>query len=426
MPNIDLLTIRMTPENIRLIEDEAISLFRSHSKAGPIDANHWLEQYIPTIIEDGKEAQYDLIADKLLESGSWILQVLQCYRRAIRLAMLYIMKAALLGKEGTDPDEKGFISEGMQNIKLRKAQTQKENEFLEAFLAYCKKHHRPNVGIPVSADGVEAYLAPVQKPPQPVKTPPKTNNAPTQKRPTDTRTASADVKSPVAPSPAPSEPPVQALREREVFATYYDNYLTKLAQNPLRLNVTLSDVTLSVSPYAAKVQSYKDRVDEQIKQKKEVAEAERARKRAEELAEYERKRAEEKAEWERKRAANLAAYEKERKAKLTFNILTWIFCVVAVAAKAVLLFIEPITLFAIVPVVGIDILYGFMVGWIGKSNERSRGRCTVQTLIEVGMSAIVVVIAFLMMENALPILIAQGVACLISIVATLIMRGKIH
>lgn len=412
MPNIDLLTIKMTPENIRVIEDEAISLFRSHSKAGPIDPDHWLEQYIP-IVGEREEAEYDSVADKLLESDSWILQVLQCYRRAIRLAKLYLMKAALLGKEGTDPDETGFVSEGMKNIKLRSAQTQRENDFLESFLEYCRKHHRPNMGLPVSADGVEAYLMP--EPKQSMAAEQQLSKNPSSSQKHDPREQSTKVDSTTSTTPTSThKQTVLTDREREVFDTYRENLIKRMNQNPLELNVKLADLTLSLSLYAEKAENYKKRISAQALQKKAAEDEKRTRIREEEEAQRERERDE-----------RIAAWRKERTQKITFYLLTWIFCVISAVAIALVLFIEPITIFTIVPVAGICILYGCMVGWLGKSNGRSRGNCIVQTLIGVVLITIVVLIAFSILENVLLILIAQLVACMISIFAAIIVRGKV-
>lgn len=418
MPNIDLLTIELTPENIRLIEDEAISLFRIHSKTEPINFEHWLLRYIPTeVMGDSNQKNNEAIARELYQSGSWILQVLGSYRSAIIVAIV----SKRLNPSG---QEKSFIRDRMQFYRLHHAQTQKENEFLEVFLEYCKRHHQSNRGLAISADGVEEYFSPDYRKSSLTKRLNMSAQPFTQQETTVLR--------------MPDRPYTQtAVKERDVFASFHANFNKKIAARPMTLGLKASNSDLTLKAYAQHVDDYKERIAAQIQQKQaaEAAErarikaeedAEKARKRAEELAEYERKKAEEKAEWERRQAANLAARMKERRESTTFNTLLWIFCAIAVAAKAVLLFVEPITLFAIAPIAGIDILYGFMVSWVGKSNERSRGRCIAQTLIEVGMSTIVVVIAFLMFENVLPILIAQGAACLISIVATLIMRGKTH
>lgn len=375
MPNIDLLTIRMSSLDIRRIEDEAIALFRTHSKAGPIDADNWLLQYMPIIVEDGQEEQYDLVAEKLLESGSWILQVLQCYRRAVRLAMLYTMKAALLGKESADPDEVGIISEGMKQIKLQPAQTQRENEFLEVFLAYCKKHHRPHVGIPVTADGVEAYLLPKSR-----------NSAP--------QSVGAAQKQPTNSVYFSDMHQVSNSKEKELFDNYYAKIQQNLIENPMDIGVSSTDFDFDLSPYVQHFNQYTQRIAAQEKQKKET-------------------------KW-LKTAQWLA---KERKAKTTFHLIAWIFFMLAVAAKLLLVLIEPITVFTFVPIVGIDILYGLVVGWVGKITNRVRGLSTGLAWIEAILSVIAMGIAASIVENDLVLWVQLG-ACWIPWIAALITRGK--
>ena len=123
------------------------------------------------------------------------------------------------------------------------------------------------------------------------------------------------------------------------------------------------------------------------------------------------------------RAAHFQA--KEEKAKTTFNLIVWIFLVVSVVAKVLIVCCEPVTIFTYIPVVLIGLFYGLAVGWAGKSTQRSRRQCIIQAWIEAGASVIGILIAAMANESiGLYVVLASLAACWIPMVAALITRGK--
>ena len=373
MSTINLLTIDMTPDNIARIEDEAISHFKSRSKTpgAAFDTDHWLLQYLPLVGEDDAEAAYDQIADKLYDSGSLILQMLQCYRRTYRIFSLEAVKAALLSMQGIENPE-GFDAKQMlicmEEHNLRRANSSKENDFLDAFVAYCKAYHAPGAASYFDLDGLDAYYMPVKQ--------------------------KADAVEQNSVQISENLLSAQDDREQEIFANFYAKIQQNLNDHPMDIGVDVPWSDLSLQTYSVKVKHYTTRTEQQKQQRRDVRS---------------------------NRQLRLSRIESQNNRQ--FNILVWIFLVVAIAAKAVLSFVEPLTEFSFATLPAIDILYGLAIGWIGKITVRTRGRCIIQAWIEAGCALAIVTVAALM-NDALMVLLVQGFACWVPMVAAIIMRGK--
>lgn len=217
---------------------------------------------------------------------------------------------------------------------------------------------------------------------------------------------------------------MQANKEKEIFANYCSNYKKRILDNPLNLGIKAADFDLNLNGYLSNVKQYENRIANQSKQKEEAEHAERARMRAEKEAEEFRKREAEEARLVAAREARIAVAQKEAKQKNTFNICAWLFCLIVVAAKTVIIFIEPITEFMYVALAGMDILFGLVIGWIGKITERERKRSLSQTWIMTGMTAVVVLIAQARMDDPMYMWITVLAGCVLATVGALITRGK--